>query len=117
MNPEDKKDWLDICLAENTHYISDGGFSANVMKALPPFLPDNIWDWRRFAVLSGMTGLALVATLSHMPDPEVILAQVTMAFKLQSLGTQLLTSLIVGGAAFGASAIIGTGLTAFLQAD
>lgn len=117
MNPEEKEDWLDTCLRENTAYIADNGFSAQVMLALPPLKPTKNWDWRRFAVLSGMTALALAASAFQMPDPEIVLAQITMAFKLQLLGTQLLTSLIVVGGAIGASAIIGTGLAAFLQAD
>ncbi len=117
MKPEEKEDWLDTCLLENTAYIADDGFSAQVMRSLPPLQPVHVWDWRRIGVFSVLTALAFVATVFQMPDPELVLAQITMAFKLQSLGTQLLTSLIVGGAALGASTILGASLAVFLQAE
>ncbi len=117
MNPEEKNDWLDTCLQENTSYIADDGFSAKVMHSLPPLPPARGWEWGRLGVFSGMTALACVATVFQMPDPELILAQITLAFNMQSLGTQLLTYLIMGGAALGASAILGSGLIAFLQGD
>ncbi len=121
MTPEEKNDWLESCLRDNASYIADDGFSARVMQTLPPLQPARaramVRDWRRFAVFSGMTALAFVATVFQMPDPEIVLAQVTMAFNLQSLGSQLLPYLIFGGAALGATAILGSGLAAFLQAD
>ncbi len=117
MNPEEKKDWMESCLLDNASYIADDGFSARVMQTLPPLQPARVRDWRRFAVFSGMTALAFVATVFQMPDPQIVLAQITMAFNLQSLGSQLLPFLIFGGAALGATAILGSGLAAFLQSD
>jgi hypothetical protein len=56
MNGMEQEDWLDRRLREAAPYIDDAGFTARVLRSLPPPRPKR--DWLRLALLLTMSILA-----------------------------------------------------------